>query len=149
MMKLNFNRNPSRYETLYITWEGIQYDRKKLKKFVRKYNRVLFLSKVFKYYKKELSLLNEVLNHYGRVRIFNLVHNDEYSSKIAHIERLSRQGSIEILTSGTYKPDTYRQISNLPKSDYDLVTKRVQELIKIGQSVYVQDDTIGDQTPSD
>ena len=36
-----------------------------------------------------------------------------------------------------------------PKSDYDLVTKRVQELIKIGQSVYVQDDTIGDQTPSD
>ena len=91
----------------------------------------------------------DIIDHYGRVKIFNLLNNDETTSILSHIERLSRNGSIEILTSGTYNTDTYKQISNLPKSDFDLVARRVQELIKIGQSIYVQNDGLGENLPGD
>jgi len=148
-MKLKFNNRSSRYETLYIKWEGVQYDRDILKKFVRRFAWVKLLSNFIPKYKRELGFMVDIMDHYGRVKIFNLIGNDEESSRLSHIERLSRNGSIEILTSGTYKSGTYKQISNLPKTDFDLVTKRVQELIRIGQSVYVQNDGLGENLPGD
>ncbi|MDA8940738.1 hypothetical protein N9H34_01245 [bacterium] len=148
-MKLRFKNKLSKYETLYIKWEGLQYDRKILKKFYKRFIWVKFLSKFSSTYKKELDSMINIIDHYGRVKIFNLLSNDETTSRLSHIERLSRNGSIEILTSGTYNTNTYKQISNLPKSDFDLVTKRVQELIKIGQSVYVQNDGLGENLPGD
>jgi len=148
-MKLKFNNKLSKYETLHIKWEGIQYDRKILKKFVSRFRWVKFLSKFTSKHKNELHLMVDIVNHYGRVKIYNLLTNDEEISRLSHIERLSRKGSIEILTSGTYKPETYHEISNLPKRDFDLITKRTQELIKIGQSVYVQNDGLGENLPGD
>ena len=148
-MKLRFKNKLSRYETLYIKWEGVQYDRKILKKFVIRFRWVKFLSIFSSTYKKELRFMVDIIDHYGRSKIFNLLNNDEETSRLSHIERLSRNGSIEILTSGVYRSDTYKQISNLPKRDFDLVTKRVQELIKIGQSVYVQNDGLGENLPGD
>ena len=146
---LKFNNRHSEYENLYLKWEGIQYDRKKLKSFIRRYNFVYILSFIFKSYRKELEILKKVIDHYGRSRILQLTTNNEYASRLSHIERLSRIGSSEILTKGSYKPETYRVISNLPKRDYDLVTKRTQELIKIGQSVCTQDDELSKSLPSD
>jgi type I site-specific restriction endonuclease len=148
-MKLRFKNKPSKYETLYIEWEGVQYDRKILKKFIRRFRWVKFLSKFMSKYKNELHHMIQIVDHYGRIKIFNLMGNDEEVSRLSHIERLSRKGSIEILTSGTYKSETYKQISNLPKRDFDLITKRIQELIKIGQSVYVQNDGLGENLPGD
>lgn len=148
-MKLKFTHKPSKYETLYIQWEGVQYDRKKLKKFVRRFRWVKFLSIFIPKYKNELQYMVDIVDHYGRIKIFNLMSNNEESSRLSHIERLSRKGSVEILTSGTYKSETYQQITNLPKRDFDLITKRIQELIKIGQSVYVQNDGLGENLPGD
>ena len=148
-MKLRFKNKLSKYETLYIKWEGVQYDRKILRRFVRRFKWVKFLSIFSTTYKKELEFMVNIIDHYGRVKIFNLLSNDETTSRLSHIERLSRNGSIEILTSGSYNTNTYKQISNLPKSDFDLVTKRVQELIKIGQSIYVQNDGLGENLPGD
>ena len=148
-MRLKFNRNLSDYELIYLKWEGIQYDRDKLRKFVWTYRITQLLSKVFKSYRKDLKRLETVIDHYGRSKVFNLLQNDEYSSRLSHIERLSRLGSVEILTTGSFKPETYHQISNLPKTDYDLVSKRVQELIRIGQRVTIQNDTITDNIPND
>lgn len=148
-MKLRYKNRYSEFELIYIKWEGIHYDRDLLKKFVCRYNWVSILSKVFKSYKRELKILNKVIDHYGRIRIHNLLWNDELSSKQAHIERLSRIGSSEILTSGVYSPETYRKISNLSKNDFDLVTKRVEELIDRGQDVTTQRDIITENIPGD
>ena len=68
---------------------------------------------------------------------------------MGHIERLSRIGSSEILTIGSYTPKTYRIISNLPKKDFDLITKRIEELIKIATNVTTQVEIIGENTPGD
>lgn len=148
-MRIRFNNKQSKYELTYLKWEGIHYDRVKLKRFIFRYNLITILSKVFKSYKEELEILNGIIDHYGRSKVFNLINNDDYTSRLAHIERLSRLGSIEILTTGSFNPDTYHQISNLPKTDYDLVSKRIQELIKIGQRVTIQDDIIGENIPND
>lgn len=148
-MGIRFNNKQSKYELTYLKWEGIHYDRTKLKRFTFRYNLITLLSKVFKSYKEELEILNGIIDHYGRSKVFNLINNDDYTSRLAHIERLSRLGSVEILTTGSFNPDTYHQISNLPKTDYDLVSKRIQELIKIGQRVTIQDDIIGENIPND
>jgi len=148
-MRIRFNNKQSKYELTYLKWEGIHYDRIKLKKFIFRYNLITILSKVFKSYKEELEVLNGIIDHYGRSKVFNLINNDDYTSRLAHIERLSRLGSVEILTTGSFNPNTYHQISNLPKTDYDLVSKRIQELIKIGQRVTIQDDIIGENIPND
>jgi hypothetical protein len=148
-MRIRFNNKQSKYELTYLKWEGIHYDRIKLKRFIFRYNLITILSKVFKSYKEELEVLNGIIDHYGRSKVFNLINNDDYTSRLAHIERLSRLGSVEILTTGSFNPDTYHQISNLPKTDYDLVSKRIQELIKIGQRVTIQDDIIGENIPND
>lgn len=148
-MKIRFNDALSEYELTYLKWEGIHYDRNKLKKFIKRYNIVLLLSRFFKKYKREISILNKIIDHYGRSRILNLSNNDNHSSRLSHIERLSRNGSIEILTMGVFKPETYYQISNLPKTDYDLVSKRIQELIRIGQRVTIQNETISENIPND
>jgi len=148
-MRIRFNNKQSKYELTYLKWEGIHYDRVKLKRFIFRYNLITILSKVFKSYKEELEVLNGIIDHYGRSKVFNLINNDDYTSRLAHIERLSRLGSVEILTTGSFNPNTYHQISNLPKTDYDLVSKRIQELIKIGQRVTIQDDIIGENIPND
>ena len=148
-MKFKFNNIPSRYETIFIKWEGIHYDRELLRRFIKRYRLVYFLSFFSRSYGKELSWLKETINHYGEERIQNLLKNTEFASKMGHIERLSRIGSSEILTIGTYKPKTYRVISNLPKKDFDLVSKRVEELIKIARNVTTQTDTSGENTPGD
>jgi hypothetical protein len=148
-MNLRFSNQLSEYELTYLKWEGIHYDRDKLKKFTKRYNLISFLSFFFRCYKKELEILNKIIEHYGRSKILNLSKNDNHSSRMSHIERLSRIGSVEILTSGSFKSETYHQISNLPKTDYDLVTKRIQELIRIGQRVTTQNETISETTPND
>ena len=78
-MRLKFNKNLSDYELIYLKWEGIQYDRDKLRKFVWTYRITQLLSKVFKSYKEELKRLETVIDHYGR-HIMNgkVVNLDEY-----------------------------------------------------------------------
>lgn len=146
---MEFNNKESIYELTYIKWEGIQYDRQKLKKFISRYKFVYILSFLFKRYKRELKIMREIRKYYGEEKIDLLSKNDELTSRLSHIERLSRIGSSEILTLGRYNPETYRSITNLPKRDYDLITKRTQELIKIGQSVYTQTDTLSETLPGD
>jgi hypothetical protein len=146
---MKYINSPSEYETIYIKWEGIHYDREKLKKFVRRYNFISFISFFVKSYKKELIILDKIINFYGKERINSLLRNDEHTSRVSHIERLSRKGSLEILISGSYNIETYREISNLPKKDFDLITKRIEELIKIAQKVTVQEDNLSENIPSD
>jgi hypothetical protein len=63
------------------------------------------------------------------------------------IEKFSRIGALDIAIHGVYTRDTYRVISNLPKDDYKLVLKRVEELVKIAQNTTIQSDNISDNIP--
>lgn len=147
-MILNFKNRKSEFELIHIKWVGIQYDRKKLKKFIRRYNILRILSIFSKTHKHELKVFRKIIKRHGEEKLRRLLENDENTSRICHIERISRIGSSEILTIGTYTPETYRLVTNLPKNDYDLVTKRTQELISIGQSMYVQNDNFTDTIPT-
>ena len=128
-------------------WVDVHYDREKLKRFYNRYNTLKVLSIFFKTYKHELNVFKKIIKRQGEKKLRRLLKNDENTSRICHIERISRIGSSEILTNGTYSPETYRSITNLPKNDYDLITKRIQELISIGQSMYVQNDNFTDTIP--
>ncbi len=128
-------------------WVDVHYDREKLKRFFNRYNTLKVLSIFFKTHKHELNVFKKIIKRQGEKKLRRLLKNDENTSRICHIERISRIGSSEILTNGTYSPETYRSITNLPKNDYDLITKRIQELISIGQSMYVQNDNFTDTIP--
>ena len=80
-MKLRFKNKLSKYETLYIKWEGVQYDRKILRRFYRRFRWIKFLSIFSTTYKKELYSMIDIIDHYGRVKIFNLLNNDETTSR--------------------------------------------------------------------
>jgi len=146
-MIFNLINKKSEYELIHITWVDIHYDRKRLKKFFFRYNILKILSIFFRTYKHEFRVFKKIIKRHGENKLLRLLKNDENTSRICHIERISRIGSSEILTNGTYTPETYRLITNLPKNDYDLVTKRTQELISIGQSMYVQNDNFTDTIP--
>ena len=84
---------------------------------------------------------------YDKVKLEKLHNGDEETVRMSIIEKYSRIGSVELLINGVYTKETYTTITNLPIEDFQLVTKRVQELIKIAQSVTTQDDTVSESTP--
>jgi len=65
--------------------------------------------------------------------------NDENISRLSLIEKWSRIGAIEIVVGGTFSKNTYETVSNLPISDYQQFTKRVQELIALSNNFTSQD----------
>jgi len=80
-------------------------------------------------------------------RIKGLLNNDENVIRICLIEKYARIGALDIAIHGVYTRDTYRIISNLPKEDYKLVLRRVEELVKIAQTTTIQSDNISDNIP--
>ena len=63
------------------------------------------------------------------------------------LEKLARQASIDILLTGVYSREVFEKINNLPLKDYQLITKRTEELINISKKMSVQSDTISDNIP--
>lgn len=133
-MKSSYNPFPSEYELKYIIWEGIEYNKEKLIKFIERYDELKSSSKK-KYHKKELHIMDEILKEHDTKNLEKLLNNDYEYSRWATIERYSRIASSEILLDGKYSKKTFKVISNLPLSDYKLVMRRTKELVKILQEV--------------
>lgn len=89
----------------------------------------------------------DILAQYDEKRIKALLDNDENTSRLCFIEKWSRVGAIEIAVNGKYTKETYQIISNLPINDYQLVVRRIQELLSVAQNLTTQDDTATGQTP--
>ncbi|MDA9029829.1 hypothetical protein N9H59_01830 [Flavobacteriaceae bacterium] len=137
----------SLYELLYIKWSGIDYDREKLNRFILNLKVYRFLSIFSSKFKDQYRKLKVIHGMYDKVKLEKLHNGDEETIRMSIIEKYSRIGSVELLINGVYTNETYTTITNLPIEDFQLVTKRVQELIKIAQSVTTQDDTVSESTP--
>jgi len=145
-MYLTYKKYPSKYELQYVKWNGINFDREKLIKFVKRLKLTRFLSFIPSF-NREHSILKEILDSYDLEIIQGLLNNDEKISRMCFIEKWSRIASVDILLTNTYSRSTYSTISNLPYTDFQLVMKRTEELISIGQKITYQKDNITDNIP--
>ena len=145
-MGIKYKTNASLYEAFYIIWNGIDFDKEKLIKFIKRLNWVKFWSFIPKY-NEEYQILLEVYKSYDNEILEGLLNNDENICRMAIIEKYSRIGALDIAIHGVYTKDTYKVISNLPKEDYKLVLRRVDELVKIAQTTTIQSDNLESNIP--
>ena len=145
-MGIRYKKNASLYEAFYIIWNGLDFDREKLIKLVKRLNLLYFLRFIPKY-KEEYYILKEVYNSYNKTILEGLLNNDEHIVRIAIIEKYARIGALDIAIHGVYTRDTFRVISNLPTEDYKLVLRRVDELVRIAQKTRHQTDNLESNTP--
>jgi hypothetical protein len=145
-MNLTYKKHPTKYELQYVKWNGINFDKERLIKFVKRLKLTRFLSFI-PTYNDEYNMLKEILNLYEPEIINGLLNNDETISRMCFIEKWSRIASVDLLLNGVYNRTTYATISNLPYTDFQLVMKRTEELISLGQKITYQKDNITDNIP--
>jgi hypothetical protein len=145
-MNLTYKKYPSKYELQYVKWNGINFDREKLIKFVKRLKLTYFLSFI-PYYRREHQMLTEILNTYDKNRIEGLLNGNQDILRRCLIEKWARIASTDILLTNTYSRLTYTTISNLPIKDYQLLMKRVEEMVDAGRNLTYQSNKITDNTP--
>ena len=145
-MNFTYKKYPSKYELQYVKWNGINFDRERLIKFMKRLKLTYFLSFI-PYYREEHKILNEILNLYDQVRIKGLLNGDENMVRMSFIEKWARIAAVDILLTNTYSRLTYTTISNLPIKDFQLLSRRVEELVNAGRNLTYQSNTITDNTP--
>jgi len=146
-MDLGYKTHLSQYEQYHVKWNGLNYDKDVLIKFIRRLKWLRIISFFSKNLKDELKIMEKILDSYDGEVIIGLLNNDENISRICFIEKWARIGSIELVTTGTFTKETYGTISQIPLKDYQLLTKRIQELMNLAQSVTSQNDKSTNETP--
>lgn len=146
-MDLGYKTHLSQYEQYHVKWNGLNYDKDVLIRFIRRLKWLRIFSFFSKNLKDELRIMETILDSYDREIIIGLLNNDENISRISFIEKWARIGSIELVTTGTFTKETYGIISQIPLKDYQLLTKRIQELMNLAQSVTSQNDKSTNETP--
>ena len=145
-MNLTYKKYPSKYELQYVKWNGINFDRERLIKFVKRLKLTYFLSFI-PYYRREHQMLTEILDSYDKDRIEGLLNGNQDILRICLIEKWARIASTDILLTNTYSRLTFTTISNLPIKDYQLLMKRVEEMVEAGRNLTYQSNKITDNTP--
>ncbi len=145
-MNLTYKKYPSKYELEYVKWNGINFDRERLIKFVKRLKLTYFLSFI-PYYRREHQMLTEILDSYDKDRIEGLLNGNQEVLKRCLIEKWARIASTDILLTNTYSRLTFTTISNLPIKDYQLLMKRVEEMVEAGRNLTYQSNKITDNTP--
>jgi hypothetical protein len=145
-MNLTYKNYPSKYELQYVKWNGINFDRERLIKFIKRLKLTYFLSFI-PYYRKENQILTQILNTYDKVRIEGMLNGDENILRMCLIEKWARIAAVDILLTNTYSRLTYTTISNLPIKDFQLISKRVEEMVKAGRNLTFQSDNSSNNIP--
>jgi hypothetical protein len=145
-MNLTYKNYPSKYELQYVKWNGINFDRERLIKFIKRLRLTYFLSFI-PYYRKEHQILTQILNTYDKVRIEGMLNGDENILRMCLIEKWARIAAVDILLTNTYSRLTYTTISNLPIKDFQLLSKRVEEMVKAGRNLTFQSDNSSNNIP--
>lgn len=145
-MNLTYKKYPSKYELQYVKWNGINFDRERLIKFIKRLKLTYFLSFI-PYYRREHQMLREILDTYDNDRIEGLLEGDQDVLKRCLIEKWARIAATDILLTNTYSRLTFTTISNLPIKDYQLLMKRVEEMVEAGRNLTYQSNVITDNTP--
>jgi len=92
-------------------------------------------------------MLKEILNTYDKDRIQGLLSGDQDILKRCLIEKWARIAATDILLTNVYSRSTFTTISNLPIKDYQLLMKRVEEMVTSGQKFTYQSNIITDNIP--
>jgi hypothetical protein len=129
-MQFGYKESTSEYELKNIVWNGIEYDKKKLIRFVEKYQYLKTLDETDEI-KEEIQIMDSILKSHNSDNLQKLLQNDLEYSRWATIEKLARKVAIEVLLDGKYHNYTFETISNLPIVDYKLIIRRSKELINI------------------
>jgi len=145
-MNLTYNKTPSKYELEYVKWNGINFDREILVKFIKRLRLTYFFSFI-PYYRKEHKILKNILSTYDDVRIKGLLNNDENIVRLCFIEKWARIAATDILLTNVYSRETFTTISNLPIRDYQLLLKRTEELIISGRNLAIQSNNVSNDIP--
>ncbi len=145
-MNLTYKNYPSKYELQYVKWNGINFDRERLIKFMKRLRLTYFLSFI-PYYRREHRMLTEILVSYDKDRIGGLLNGNEEVLKRCLIEKWARIAAVDILLTNTYSRLTFTTISNLPIKDYQLLMKRVEEMVTAGRNITFQSDNVTDNIP--
>lgn len=146
-MNLKYKDFSCKYELYYLKWNGINFDKEKLIKFIRRVKWLKILSIFSQSKKEELKILDEIYSSYDETILLGLLNNDPIISRNALIEKWSRIGAIDLLLTNVFSRVTYTTISNFPIQDYQLVMKRIDELVKIGRNITYQSDNITNNLP--
>lgn len=146
-MDINYKNYPSKYELYYIKWNGIGFDKEKLISFIKRIKWLKFISIFSKSKREELKILLEIYDHYNEDTLRGILNNDETISRWALIEKWSRIAAIDILLTNSFSRGTYTIISNFPIKDFQIVMKRIEELVKLGREVTHQSDDISNDIP--
>jgi hypothetical protein len=145
-MNLTYKNYPSKYELQYVKWNGINFDRERLIKFIKRLRLTYFLYFI-PYYRKEHQILSEILNTYDKVRIEGMLNGDENILRMCLIEKWARIAAVDILLTNTYSRLTYTTISNLPIKDFQLISKRVEEMVTAARNITFQSDNSSNNIP--
>ena len=145
-MNLTYINYPIKYELQYVKWNGINFDRERLIRFIKRLKLTYFLSFI-PYYRREHQILKEILSTYDKVRIDGILKGDEDILRRCFIEKWARIASTDILLTNVYSRTTFTTISNLPIKDYQLLMKRVEEMVEAGRNLTYQSTIITDNTP--
>jgi hypothetical protein len=146
-MNLNYKPFPSKYELFYIKWSGVDHDKNKLISLVKRIKKLKFLSFFSKNAKEEYNILVELFENLNQETTEGILKNHDNISRLSIIEKWARIGAIEIVTTNTFSKETYSVISHLPIKDYQLFSKRIQELISLAKNLTNQEDIISNSTP--
>jgi hypothetical protein len=92
-------------------------------------------------------MLTEILDSYDKDRIKGLLDGNQEVLKRCLIEKWSRIAATDILLTNTYSRLTFTTISNLPIKDYQLLMKRVEEMVTAGRNITFQSDNVTDNIP--
>ena len=145
-MNINYWKSPSKYELQYVTWADINIDREKLIRFIKRLKFTRFFSFIPRY-KKEYEFLESILSIYDYSRINRLLNNDENTLRICFIEKWARIAATDIVLTNVYSRTTYTTIVNLPIKDYQLLMKRVEEMVTAARNLTYQTINSTDNIP--
>jgi hypothetical protein len=76
-----------------------------------------------------------------------MLNGDENILRMCLIEKWARIAAVDILLTNTYSRLTYTTISNLPIKDFQLLSKRVEEMVKAGRNLTFQSDNSSNNIP--
>jgi len=132
------------YESRYDKWVDVHYNRETVDKF---FDRRKLLQRTDPD-SLELKNLDKVLEDHGEDYLRKFHQGDEEISRLALIEKWSREGAIDILYQDRYSKQTLQNLLNLPVKDYQIVMKRVEEIVTSARSISIQDDNVGNVIPT-
>lgn len=128
------NDSPSEYEERYVRWVSIGYDKKVLSELLYE---LKYLRENDEWPERQ-AFLEGLLSEHDEEHLMNLLTGEATTSRMVAIEKYARQAALEVLIFDRYSIDTLNTITQLPLADYQLIVKRVHEIVALIRDITTQ-----------